>query len=64
MYCFDSVTNLHITFLLFLILHFSCRLDNIKNKIDDKDALILREKLKRQADVARAVDEQSDGKDP
>ena len=43
-------------FLCFLILHFSCRLDNIKNKIDDKDALILREKLKRRADVTRAVD--------
>ena len=41
---------------MFLILHFSCRLDNIRNKIDYKDALILREKLKRRADVARAVD--------
>jgi len=31
-------------------------LDNTKNKIEEKDALILREKLKRRADVARAVD--------
>ena len=37
-------------------MHFSCRLDNIKNKIEEMDALILRDKLKCRADVARAVD--------
>ena len=55
-HCFHHITNLHVCFLSFPIAHFSCRLDNIKNKIEEKDALILREKLKRRADVARAVD--------
>jgi hypothetical protein len=55
-YCIDCVANLHVSFLSFLIVHFSCRLDNLKNKIEEKDALLLREKLKRRADVARAVD--------
>ena len=31
-------------------------MDNIKKKIEEKDTLIFREKLKRRADVARAVD--------
>ena len=31
-------------------------MDNTKNKIEEKDALILREKLNFRADIARAVD--------
>ena len=56
--CFCYITNLHVSFLCFLILCFSCRLDNIKNKIDEKNTLILTEKIKRRADVARAGDKQ------